>query len=124
MPSFEELLYKQRSVISSVTNTIASFKKVETEKITYALIKARIETTKERFEQCRSLDATLRVIVDDATLTSHPYFVKLEFAKGEDAYDAALDYLHGALDACSPSPGTLSAQVSRTVELPSHSTLN
>ncbi|XP_071577705.1 uncharacterized protein [Temnothorax nylanderi] len=111
MSSFEEMIFKQRSLISSITNTIANFKKLGHSKMTYAAAKARIETTKERFEQCRGLDAKLRVIADAKTMEAHPYFADLEFVECEDAYNRVLDYLYERLDEGSPSPDAVPANL-------------
>ncbi|XP_071643017.1 uncharacterized protein [Temnothorax longispinosus] len=107
MSSFEKMIFKQRSLISSKRNTIANFKKLGHSKMNYAAAKMRIETTKERFEQCRTLDAKLRVIADAKTVEAHLYFAGLEFVTCEDAYDRALDYLYERLDEGFPFPDTV-----------------
>ncbi|XP_071582393.1 uncharacterized protein, partial [Temnothorax nylanderi] len=91
--------------------------------MTPAATKARIDSTKERFEQCRVLDAKLHVNADAATKASYAYFTDREFERCEEAYDAALDYLHEQLEEILPLVDA-SVNVSRAVDFPSHAALN
>lgn len=117
-------MYQQRSLITSITNTIANFRKSEQTKMTYAATKSRIASTKERFEQCRLLHAAkLQVTADDRTKKAYSYFTGLEFQQCEDIYDQTLDYLHELLDEETATHDT-SGNVSRVSDVPSHATLN
>lgn len=124
MVSFDEILHKQRALMNSVTNTITNVKKLGQAKMTHAVLRARLETMKERFEECRLLDAKLRLTADPKTIDVHPYVSDLEFAKCESAFDTAVDYLYEQLEDSAPSPGASSANVSRSLKFPSHTALN
>jgi len=92
--------------------------------MTAAAAKSRIASTKDRFEQCRTLDAKLRLIADTKTLEAHSYFTGNEFGNCEDAYDVALDFLQEHLEENLHSPDPSVLNVSRSLEIPSHSSLN
>lgn len=124
MSSFDEVMLRQRSLIHSVTNTIANFKKLGQAKMTATAAKSRIVSTKDRFEQCRTLDAKLRLNADATAFESHPYFVGNEFGKCEDAYDVAMDFLQEQLEEGIRSPDPSALNVSRSLEFPSHASLN
>jgi len=121
---FEELMFKQRLLINSVTNTIANFKKLGQARMTVAAAKARIALTKDRFEQCRTLDAQLRVSAEPKVFETHSYFTGSEFEKCEDAYDVTMEFLQEQIEDGCLTLDHSAFNVSRSIEFPSHSSLN
>lgn len=124
MASFDELMLKQRSLINSMNNTIANFKKLGQMKMTAFAAKSRIVSTKDRFVQCRTLDAKLRLTADAKVLDSHPYFMCNDFDKREHAYDVAMDFLQKHLEEGLRSPDPCALNISRSIEFPSQALLN
>jgi len=124
MESFDELMHKQSTTINSVTRAISNFKKLGQAKMTYAVTKIRMETLKEKFEQCCDLDAKLNARADPKEKNTHPYFTDRVFTECEENYETALDYFAEVLHELSPSPATPSANVSHSHACPSNTTLN
>jgi len=81
MESFDELMHKQSTTINSVTRAISNFKKLGQAKMTYAVTKIRMETLKEKFEQCCDLDAKLNARADPKEKNTHPYFTDRVFTE-------------------------------------------
>lgn len=123
MDSFEESMYKQATLMSSVIHAWSNFKKLGQAKMTYAVTKRRMETLEKKFDQCRDLDAKLHAIADAKEKNVHPYFTEHEFDECEATYETALDYVADALHELSPSSAPSSANVSQSHECSSH-TLN
>ncbi|XP_029172121.1 uncharacterized protein LOC114941332 [Nylanderia fulva] len=92
--------------------------------MTYAVTKNRMETLKEKFEQCSKLDAKLHASADSKEKTTHPYFSDHEFDECEEAYETALDYFAEVVHELSKSSVHPAANVSHLHECQSHTTLN
>lgn len=124
MDSFEELMYEQVTLINSVNRALSNFKKLGQIKMTYAVTKNRMAIMKDKFDQCRKLDAKLHATADTKEKAAHPYFSEHGFDKCEEAYESAMDYFADVLHELSPSSTPLSPNVSHLHECQSHPTLN
>lgn len=94
MNTLEELLSLQENRTTSVFNALANFKKLGQAKMTQAVTRQRLETLKQNFDACRSLDAQIRLRVDEKQIAQSPYFKqKAVFGSCEDAFNETADFM-------------------------------
>lgn len=97
-----EQLELQLSLLSSITRALSNFKKFGKKNYTPAIIRSRMNTLKDTWQQCRNGYAALLSLYPPAKRDSIPYFANAEMDAHKETYQMTQDHMAESLEELEP----------------------